>query len=61
MTSKELIKLFIHESYSKWPENIFPTNKTIVEGIEDPWSLRLLDSADYGPENNSGFHYHLVK
>ena len=59
MTQKN-IKRFINEIYSKPPKRNYITNKTDVYYIDDIWSLDILDSKDYGPENNRGYRYVLV-
>ena len=59
MTQKN-IKIFINEIYCKPPKKNYPTNKTNVYNIDDIWSLDILDSKDYGPENNRGYRYVLV-
>ena len=60
MTQK-IIKIFINEIYSKPPKKNYITNKTDVYYIDDIWSLDILDLKDYGPENNRGYRYVLVK
>ena len=59
MTQKN-IKIFMNEIFSKPPKKNYVTNKTDVYHIDDIWSLNILDSKDYGPENNRGYRYVLV-
>ena len=59
MTQKN-IKIFINEVYSKPHKKKCPTNKTDVYFIDNIWSLDILDSKDYGPENNRNFRYVLI-
>ena len=59
MTQKN-IRILINEIYSKPPKKNYATNKTDVYHIDDIWSLDILDSKDYGSENNRGYRYVLV-
>ena len=36
-------------------KKIYSTNKTDVYQIDDIWSSHMLDSKDYGSENNRGY------
>ena len=45
---KDIIKKFIDEIYNRPPKKVYPTNKTIVKGIDDTRSADLLDLIDYG-------------
>ena len=54
------IKIFIKEIYSKGPKKNYATNKTEVYSIVDIWSLEILDSKDYSPENNRRHRYVFV-
>ena len=51
MTQKT-IKNFFDEVYCEPPKKTYITNKTDVYCIDDIWSLDILDSKDYGSENN---------
>ena len=53
-------KIFINEINSKVPRKSYPTNKTDVYHFDDIWSLDILNSKDYGPENSRGYRYVLV-
>ena len=59
MTQKSL-KISINENYFQPLKKNFATNNTDVYHIDDVWSLDILDSKDYGPENNRGYRYVLV-
>ena len=59
MTQKS-IKIIINEIYSKSLIKKYSTNKTDVYGIDNTWSLDILDIKDYGRENNRGYRYVLV-
>ena len=39
------------------PRENYITNKTDVYYNDDTWSLDILDSKDYRPENKRGFRY----
>ena len=54
MTQKS-VKISINEIYSKPQKKIYVTNKTDVFHIDEMWSLDILDSKDYGRENNRGY------
>ena len=60
MTKRDLIKILIHEIYSKRPKKNYETNKTMIKSIDDTWSSDLLDMNDYKPENNRGYRYNSV-
>ena len=60
MTKRDLIKILIHEIYSKRPKKNYETNKTMSKSIDDTWSSDLLDMNDYKPENNRGYRYNSV-
>ena len=60
MTQKS-IKIFINEIYFKPPKKNYATNKTDAYHIDDIWKLDILDLKDYGPKNNRGYRYVLVK
>ena len=57
MVKKDLIKIFIDESYSKPPKKNYPTNKIIYNYIDEIWSIDLADFLDYKTSNNKGFRY----
>ena len=54
---KDVIEVFIDETYSKPPIKIYPTNKTIYNHIDETWSINLADMIDYKISNNKGFRY----
>ena len=60
MTQKT-IKVFIDEIHAKPPKKTYTTIKTDIYHIDDIWSLDILDLKVYGPENNKGYKYVLVK
>ena len=51
------IKVFREEISSKAPRTKYFTNKTKIFGIDDIWSLNVIDLGEYGPENIRGFIY----
>ena len=57
---KDLIEIFNNEINSSSSEKNYPTNKTIINSIDDTWSSSFLDMNDYGPKNNRGYRYILV-
>ena len=59
MTEKT-IDAFANENFAKGPKKIISTNKTHVYYIDDIWSVDILDTKDYGPENIRGHRYILV-
>ena len=60
MPKKDITKIFIDEIYFKSPLKNHPTNKTILKGIDETWSLDLLDLIEYGSKNNRGYRFILV-
>ena len=52
---RDITKIFIDEIYSKPPKKNYPTNKIVYKGIDDTWSVDLLDFNDYKPANNKGY------
>ena len=58
--TRNSIKNFFDEFFSKPPKKNYPTNKTDEFYIDDTWSLDILDLEDYSPENNRGHRYVLV-
>ena len=57
MISKDLIKIFVDEIYSKPPRKNYPTNKIVYNHIDEIWSIDLADMIDYKISNNKGFRY----
>ena len=57
MISKDLIKIFVDEIYSKAPLRNYPTNKIIYNHIDEIWSIDLADMIDYKISNNKGYRY----
>ena len=57
MINKDLIKIFVDESYSKPPKKNYPTNKIVYNHIDEIWSIDLADMVDYKTSNNKGFRY----
>ena len=58
--AQKSIKTFINEINSKGPKRNYITNKTVVQHINDIWSLDILDLKEYGTENVRGYRYGLV-
>ena len=56
--TRNSIKIFMKEIYSKQPKQNYPTNKTDVHHIDDTWSSDVLNLKDY--ETNRGYRYFLV-
>ena len=54
MTQQTII-LFINEIYCEGRKQNYILNKTVVNQIDDNWSVNILALEDYGPENNRGF------
>ena len=57
MVKRDLIKIFIDESYSKAPKKNYPTNKILYNHIDEIWSVDLADMNDYKISNNKGYRY----
>ena len=60
MISKDLIKIFVDEIYSKPPIKNYPTNKLVYNHIDEIWSIDLADMIDYKVSNNKGYRYIFV-
>ena len=60
MTKKNNVNIFIDQIYSSPPKKNYDTNKSVVNYIDDTWSLDLLDMNDYNPKNNNGYRYIVV-
>ena len=52
--------IFPDEKNSKRPKKSYITNKTDFYHNDDTWSLDILDSNDYSPENKRSYTYILV-
>ena len=57
MVTKDLIKIFIDEIYSKPSKKIYETDKIVYNHLNEIWSFDLADSSDYKLSNNKGFRY----
>ena len=57
---KDLVKIFIDETYPSPPKKHFETNKIIYNHIDEIWSIDLADMIDYKTSNNKGFRYIFV-
>ena len=57
MVKEDLIKISIHEIYSKPAMRNFPTNKTNYNRIDEIWSIDLADMIDYKISKSEGFRY----
>ena len=58
--TQRTIRIFINKSFSKGVEQNYNTNKTNVYQIDDIWCLDIIDSKNYGVENNKGYRFVLV-
>ena len=54
---KDLTKVFIDEIYSEPPRKNYPTNKIVINHIDETWSIDLADMIDYKISNNKGYRY----
>ena len=57
MVTRDLVKIFIDEIYSKPPKKNYETNKIIYNHIDEIWSIDLADMIDYKISNNKGYRY----
>ena len=55
-----ITKIFIDGIYSKGPKKNYPTNKIVYKGIDDTWSIDLIQMDDYGVKNNDNYKYILT-
>ena len=60
LNEEGLTRIFKDEIYSKPPRKNYPTNKIMIESIDETWSSDLLDMNDYGIKSNKGYRYILV-
>ena len=56
----DITEIFINEKYTKSPQKIYKTNKTMIKSIDDTWSSDLLDMIDSDPKNYKGYRYVFV-
>ena len=57
MTERDLIKIFMDETYIKPLMRIYPTNKIVYNHIDEIWSVHLADFSDYKAINDKGYRY----
>ena len=50
--TKKTYKISINEVHSKGPKQNYITRKTDIHHFDDNWRLDILDTKNYGPENN---------
>ena len=60
MAKKDLIKIFIDETYSKAPMRSYKNNKIFYNHIVEIWSIDLADKIDYKISKNEVFRYIFV-
>ena len=57
MINKDLIKIFVDESFSKAPLRNYPTNKIVYNHIDEICSIDLADMIHYKISNNKDYRY----
>ena len=57
MPKRDVIKIFIHEFYSKPPKKNYETNKILYNHIDEIWSIDLAGFSDYETSTKKGFRY----
>ena len=60
MITKDFIRIFLDEIFSKHPKKKYPTNKFLYNHLHEIWTIDLADMVDYEISNNKKFSYKVV-